>query len=57
MIGMVEQAEDIKQRALAAAGGTDDGVNSSWSNIEGYSAQGVHARFVFAQIAFDVAAT
>ena len=57
MIGMIEQAKDIKQRALSAAGGTDDGMNSSWSNVEGYSAQGVHARFIFAEIAFYVAAT
>src|SRR5438477_11876249 len=56
-VRMIKESEDIQERALSASRRTDDGVNSSRCNIERNSAERVHARFIFAQVAFDIATT
>ena len=57
MIGLVEQTKDVKESTFAAAGRTHYRVDRSRSDIQRHSAQRVHARFIFAQIAFYFATT
>jgi hypothetical protein len=33
-IGLIEQTEDVEQRALATAGQTNDGVDAAWLKVE-----------------------
>ena len=47
-IGVIEQSEDVKQSALAAAGGTDDRVDGAALELERDPAQRMHARILFA---------
>ena len=56
-IGWIEQTENIKQRALAAAGRPDDRMDAARLEIERDAAQRVHALLFFPEIAVDVAAT
>ena len=56
-VRLVKQAENVKQRALAAARGSDHGVNGSALELKRNAAKRVDARIVFAQIAFDAFAT
>src|SRR5204863_275076 len=55
-IGHIEQPENVKQSAFAAAGGADDGVESSSFHIERYAAQCVYTFFLFTEISFNVPA-
>ena len=52
-IGMIEQAEDIKQRAFAAARWADHRVHGAGLEIQRNAAQCVDARFIFAEIALN----
>ncbi len=56
-VGLIEQTQNVKQRALAAAGRTDDRVHRAALELERHPAQRVHARIVLAQKAFDAFAT
>ena len=56
-VGFVEETKDVEQRALAAARRADDRVNAPGFEIERNATQRVHARFLFAEITFNLAAT
>ena len=52
-IRVIEQTENIKQRAFAAAGRTDHGVDRAALELERHPAQRVDPRIFLAEIAFD----
>src|SRR2546423_12425278 len=52
-IRLIEQAEDVKQRALAAAGWADHGMDGPALELQRHAAERVHTIFVFAEIALD----
>ena len=52
----VEQAQQVKQRALAAAGRTDHGVNLAALRLEGDALEHVHPALPLAEGAVDVGA-
>src|SRR3954467_14257639 len=56
-IRFVEQAENVKKRALAAAGRTDHRVQASGFDIERDAAQRVDPLLLFTEVTLDVAAT
>src|ERR1700737_978971 len=55
-VRFVEQAENVKERAFAAAGWTDHSVQTASFDIERNTTKGVHAFFLPPEITFDVAA-
>jgi hypothetical protein len=52
-IGLIEQAEDIKQCAFTTPGRADDGMHGPALELERHSAERVHAGIVVAQKTFD----
>src|SRR5436853_7773374 len=56
-IRFVEQAENVKKRALAAAGWTDHRVQASGFDIERDAAQCMDPLLLFTEVTLDVAAT
>jgi len=56
-VRLIEQAEDVKERALPAAGRADDGVDGAALELERHAAERVDAIFVLAEIALDPFAT
>ena len=53
-VGVIEQAKDVEERTLAAAGRTDNRVDGATLELQRYATQRVHARILFAEEAFDI---
>src|SRR5436305_14726430 len=56
-IRRIQQTKDIKQGAFSAPGWAHHGVHRAWLELERNPAQCMHARFVFAEEAFNIVAT
>src|SRR4051812_19005960 len=53
-VRMIEQSENVKKGALTAAGRSNHRMHAAGLELQSDTAQSVHARFVFAEIALDV---
>ena len=56
-IGLIEQAENVKESAFSAAGRSDDCVDRAALELQRHAAECVDPIFVFTEIALDPFAT
>src|ERR1700730_8024508 len=56
-VRFIKQTEDVKQSTFSTARWPDHGVDAAELEVEGDTAQSMHARFIFAEITFNVPAT